>query len=223
MAIILHIETAVETSSVCLSDGTTILGEKINPAQKDSASWLHTAIRDLMNETQTALSSLDAIAVSTGPGSYTGLRVGMATAKGLCFAMQKPLITLNTLKIMAVSAAQHCRDLLCPMIDARRMEVFTSLYTNGLEEKMPAKAMILDASSFHEILEKEPVCFFGNGSIKFKTLVSHENAIFMNLETSALNMVELAEKAYSKGDFANLAYTEPFYGKDFHSSAQQSL
>ena len=109
------------------------------------------------------------------------------------------------------------------MIDARRMEVFTSLYTNGLEEKMPAKAMILDASSFHEILEKEPVCFFGNGSIKFKTLVSHENAIFMNLETSALNMVELAEKAYSKGDFANLAYTEPFYGKDFHSSAQQSL
>ena len=109
MAIILHIETAVETSSVCLSDGTTILGEKINPAQKDSASWLHTAIRDLMNETQTALSSLDAIAVSAGPGSYTGLRVGMATAKGLCFAMQKPLITLNTLKIMAVSAAQHCR------------------------------------------------------------------------------------------------------------------
>ena len=223
MAIILHIETAVQTSSVCLSDGTTILGDKINPAQKDSASWLHTAIRDLMKETQTALSSLDAIAVSAGPGSYTGLRVGMSAAKGLCFTLQKPLITLNTLKIMAVSAARHSKDLLCPMIDARRMEVFTSLYTNALEEKMPAKAMVLDARSFHEVLEKETICFFGNGSKKFKDLVSHENAIFMDLETTALHMIELAKTAYSKEEFANLAYTEPFYGKDFHSSAQQSL
>jgi tRNA threonylcarbamoyladenosine biosynthesis protein TsaB len=223
VAIILHIETAVQTSSVCLSDGTTILGEKINPAQKDSATWLHTAIRDLMKETRSEFSLLDALAVSSGPGSYTGLRVGMSTAKGLCFALQKPLITLNTLKIMAVSAAKHSKDLLCPMIDARRMEVFTSLYTNTLEEKMTARPMVLDASSFHEILEKETICFFGNGSNKFKSLVSHENAIFMNLETTALHMMELAQMAYSKGNFANLAYTEPFYGKDFHSSAQQSL
>src|SRR5215211_2691069 len=169
MALILHIDTAVQTASVCLANDENIIDTLINPSGKESASWLHTAIQGLLDSNSYILQQLDAIAVSKGPGSYTGLRVGMAAAKGLCYALSKPLITINTLQIMAASANRSSTQLLCPMIDARRMEVFTALYDSSLNEIMPSINMILEKDSFAEWLEKYSVSFFGDGSTKAAT------------------------------------------------------
>src|SRR4029079_3666588 len=124
-----------------------------------------------------------AVAVSAGPGSYTGLRVGMAAAKGLCYALRIPLLTINTLQMMAAAAVAEPTDLLCPMIDARRMEVFTGLYTKKLDAVMPAQALILQENSFADVLQKHTVTFFGNGSEKCKTVIQHPNAVFRTITT----------------------------------------
>ena len=134
MALILHIDTAVQSASICLAENEKILGTKVNPAEKESASWLHMAIQELLLKSAISPGQLDAIAISAGPGSYTGLRVGMATAKGLCYALSKPLITINTMQMMANSVEKPSTELLCPMIDARRMEVFTAVYDTSLHE-----------------------------------------------------------------------------------------
>lgn len=223
MSIILNIDTAVETSSVCLAKNDKALGLKINPSQKDSAAWLHVAIKNLLQEHNLTLQQLDAIAVSEGPGSYTGLRVGLSTAKGLCYVAQKPLILINTLQMMAVAAQAESTDLLCPMIDARRMEVFTALFDRHLNYILPSTNLILNENSFGELLKDKTISFFGNGSAKFQQLIKHHNAMFKPLEISALLMVSLSNEKFIKQDFANLAYSQPFYGKDFLSSAKLSL
>lgn len=223
MSIILNIDTAVETSSVCLAKNDKALGVKINPSQKDSAAWLHVAIKSLMEEQNLALHQLDAIAVSEGPGSYTGLRVGMSTAKGLCYVTQKPLIAINTLQMMAVAAQDEPADLLCPMIDARRMEVFTAIFDHQLNYILPTTNLILNENSFYDLLKDHTISFFGNGSPKFRQLTNHPNAIFKTLEISALLMISLSNGKFIKQNFANLAYSQPFYGKNFHSSPKLSL
>lgn len=220
MSLILNIDTAVTGSSVCLASNGINLLCKVNPEHRDSASWLHTAIQSIFKVAGKDLSSVDAIAVSAGPGSYTGLRVGMATAKGLCYALNKPLITLPTLKVMASTALNLEADLFCPMIDARRMEVFTATYNNQLEELEPARNLVIDENSFRHLLENSIVCFSGNGSLKLKSLVLHPNARFQEINVTAADMAQLAEKSHSVEDFASLAYTEPFYGKDFHSTVK---
>lgn len=214
---ILSIDTAVQ-SSICLSNDENSLGESANPLEKDSAAWLHTAIQQLLAQHNVSLQQLDAIAISYGPGSYTGLRVGMAAAKGLCYACNLPLITLNTLQIMASAAVKETTaDLFCPMIDARRMEVFTALYNSSLEEVMPSTNMILEQGAFNDWLQNNNICFLGNGSEKAKAVIQHERAVFSPIKSSAKNMVLLALQKFQKGQFAELAYSEPFYGKDFHS------
>ena len=152
MALLLHIDTAVQSASVCLSKGRTILGVKANPSERESAAWLHLAINELLQENNLKINQLHAIAVSGGPGSYTGLRVGMSSAKGLCFAFTIPLIIINTLKLMASSVEQPTTDLLCPMIDARRMEVFTALYDQSLMEEMKPINLVVDENSFNQYL-----------------------------------------------------------------------
>ena len=223
MSIILNIDTAVQTSSVCLAKNEMPLAIKSNPSQKDSAAWLHVAINELLQEQNLALQQIDAIAVSEGPGSYTGLRVGMATAKGLCYVSQKPLLTINTLQMMAVAAQNESTDLICPMIDARRMEVFTAVFDRQLNYILPPANLILNENSFFDILKSHTVTFFGNGSLKFQQLIEHRNAIFKTFEISALLMVPLSNAKFMEKDFADLAYSEPFYGKDFHSLSRQSL
>ena len=144
MSIILNIDTAVQTSSVCLAQNNEVLALKINPSQKDSAAWLHMAIKEVLKEQNIELKDLDAIAVSEGPGSYTGLRVGMSTAKGLCYVSQKPLITINSLQMMAVAAKDEPTDFICPMIDARRMEVFTAIFDHELNYVLQPSNFILE-------------------------------------------------------------------------------
>jgi tRNA threonylcarbamoyladenosine biosynthesis protein TsaB len=220
VSLLLHIDTAVDAASVCLANKEEVIGLRTNPQAKDSASWIQPAIQQLMEEYDVALQQLKAISVSAGPGSYTGLRVGMATAKGLCYALQIPLITINTLQMMAAAAAAEPTDLLCPMIDARRMEVFTAVFKPSLEPVVPSRAVILEQDSFSELLEKHSITFFGNGSTKFKDIKQHPNANFKAIPVNASHLTALAFQQFVKGNFADLAYCEPFYGKDFHTTAR---
>jgi tRNA threonylcarbamoyladenosine biosynthesis protein TsaB len=223
VSIILNIDTAVEISSICIAENEVPIGVKINPSQKESAAWLHTAIKELIDEKNISLRQLNAIAVTEGPGSYTGLRVGMSTAKGLCYVLNKPLITVNTLKLMAFVARKAHGELLCPMIDARRMEVFAAVLDKELNFVLAPTNLILNESSFIEWLSKESIVFFGNGSVKFQGIMKHPNALFASIEANATSMVSLSYEKFLLREFADLAYAQPFYGKDFHSSIKQSL
>ncbi|ULQ52334.1 tRNA (adenosine(37)-N6)-threonylcarbamoyltransferase complex dimerization subunit type 1 TsaB [Flavihumibacter fluvii] len=219
MSKILIIDTAIDVAGLCLCDGTHIIGEDRNATLKDQAGWLQPAIARLLKKAGLPLSSLEAIAVSAGPGSYTGLRVGMATAKGLCYALSKPLISMNTLKIMAISAKKQLGEnsFFCPMIDARRMEVFTALYDNQLVELMPPQAMILEPTSFDGWLSRSTVIFFGNGAPKYKNLLKNDQAIFRDISLNVSDSAVLAAEMYARNEFSDLAYTEPFYIKPFYS------
>jgi tRNA threonylcarbamoyladenosine biosynthesis protein TsaB len=217
---ILNIDTAVKTSSVCLAEKDKPVALKINPSQKDSAAWLHWAIEELVLETNCRLHNLSAIAVSEGPGSYTGLRVGMATAKGLCFSLGKPLIAINTLKMMANAVTDINTDLICPMIDARRMEVFAAVFDRRLHPVLPPVNLILNEDSFHELLQRHSILFFGDGSIKFQLVVNNPKAKFVSIDCTAEAMASLSYQKYTDGECADLAYSQPFYGKDFYSSGK---
>lgn len=220
MALILNIDTSTETASVCLAkDGRILLLQK-NDQQKDHAAWLHVAIRQIMESAGTALSNIDAVAVTIGPGSYTGLRVGLAAAKGICYALEKPLITVNTLLIMANATRHEEADLFCPMIDARRMEVFTAMYTKELEVVIEPVAMVIDENSFKKELEAGTICFTGSGNKKLQEVIQSEKAIFSAGEFDASHMKELTESLFKKNHFADLAYTEPLYLKEFYTPAR---
>ncbi len=217
MSYILNIDTAVETASVCLSLNDESIALNENPIQKEAAAWIQQAIKELLNNQGVSLNQLSAIAVSSGPGSYTGLRVGMATAKGLCYALKLPLITISTLQMMAVSALGEKDGLLCPMIDARRMEVFTAMYDYELTEVMAPQALILTENSFEKVLQQKKIFFFGNGSVKFSHIATNSNAEFITISTNAKHLVPLSYKSLKAALFADLAYSEPFYGKAFYS------
>ena len=220
MALILNIDTAVDVASLCLAKDGEVLSISKNESQKDHAAWLHIAIRDIFEKNTLELRSVDAIAVTGGPGSYTGLRIGMATAKGICYALDKPLVSLNTLLMMANAANDESADLLCPMIDARRMEVFAAIYTKELQIIKEPAAITLNENSFDEYLLNDSICFFGNGSSKFKAIKRHEKAIFKDLKADASSMTSLSEKKFAEKGFADLAYAEPLYLKEFYSPAR---
>jgi len=220
MALILNIDTAVDVASLCLAKDGEVLSISKNESQKDHAAWLPIAIKDIFGKNSLELRSVDAIAVTGGPGSYTGLRIGMATAKGICYALDKPLISLNTLLMMANAANDESADLLCPMIDARRMEVFAAIYTKELQIIKEPAAITLNENSFDEYLLNDSICFFGNGSNKFKAIKKHEKAIFKDLKADASSMTSLSEKKFAEKGFADLAYAEPLYLKEFYSPAR---
>lgn len=223
MATLLHIDTATEFAVVGFSKDGKLLGQKKNAEQQQHASFLQPAIQTLSKELHLSLHEIDAVAVSNGPGSYTGLRVGLASAKGLCFALNKPLITLNTLQIMAHAASNAFPDVacFCPMIDARRMEVFTGVYDQQLNTVLPVQAMILEANSFTDILNEQVVVFTGSGQEKFGQICKHPNARFAALEHDVTDILPLAEQAFVNQQFADLAYAEPFYSKAFYTTQQK--
>lgn len=216
---ILQIETSTQVCSAAISkDGkTTALKELI--ASNIHAGSLTLFIQDVMDAVSLNFADLDAVAVSKGPGSYTGLRIGVSTAKGLCYALDKPLIGIDTLQMMAegfMSANSNYNGLVCPMIDARRMEVFTAVFDNRLINITPTTAKIIDEESFRDLLESNEITFIGDGASKCADVLIGANANFSSLNyNSAANMSLLAHKAFTIGRFEDVAYFEPFYLKDF--------
>jgi len=216
---ILSIETSTTVCSVAITvDGSTLASQKLF-LEKSHSTLLTVVIEQTMRQVGMEMKELDAIAVSKGPGSYTGLRIGVSTAKGLCYALDKPLIAVNTLLVMAneVNRQNHSQALLCPMIDARRMEVYTALYDAELNELEKTSAKILEENSFDETLNQKQVLFFGNGADKFMALkIGVVNAVFIDdITPSAWSVGLLANQAFLKSDFEDVAYFEPFYLKDF--------
>lgn len=222
MALLLCIDTSTSHASVALAKDGVLMGIKTNQNQRDHASFLQPAIHALLQEANQTLKDINAIAVTSGPGSYTGLRVGFASAKGLAYALNIPLISVETTLVMSAAALSSLKNakgaLLCPMIDARRMEVFTALYSTGLQPVNPISALILTSESFARQLENASIFFFGDGSPKWQTICTHENAFFLDVKWNAADMVGLADKLFEQKNFSSLAYSVPVYGKEFHST-----
>lgn len=221
MALLLNIDTAGETATITIAEKEEVIGCIENANQKDHAAFLHTAIQQLLQNAEVPMNKVDAIAVAAGPGSYTGLRVGMASAKGLCYALDLPLITINTLEILAMASIDQIRDpdaLYCPMIDARRMEVFTAVYDCRLKEILSPSSLILNDLLFKELLESTRIYFSGSGSLKWGGLLKDKNGVMVKTGNTALAMAALAFKNYQSKNFADLAYTSPLYLKEFYTA-----
>jgi len=226
--ILLHIETSTNVCSVALSKSGTCIFSKSNADGMNHAALLSVFIAEALEVLKSQGKSLNAVAVSSGPGSYTGLRIGVSTAKGLCYGLDIPLIAVSTLEVLAAEALKSFEGnenvLFCPMIDARRMEVYSAFYDSKLNLKREISADIIDSDSYSEILSTQPVYFFGNGAEKCKTTLTHSNARFIeNLVPLATNMISLAEKAYSEQKFVDTAYFEPFYLKEFQTTTAKPI
>jgi tRNA threonylcarbamoyladenosine biosynthesis protein TsaB len=217
MSLILHINTALSMGSVSLADDDRVIAERTSDQQSEHASFLQPAIRDLLQDQGLSLRDLSALAVVYGPGSYTGLRVGMACAKGICYALNLPLITVGTLEWMASAATGGEAPLICPMIDARRDEVFTALYDRDGKEVRPPFAAILDGESFGPELQQGKVHFLGNGAEKFERMIQHANAIFTPVLPGCYHLSLLSRSRFRLASFSEVTYTEPMYVKDFHT------
>jgi tRNA threonylcarbamoyladenosine biosynthesis protein TsaB len=230
--LLLTIETASRVCSVALARDGVILDTRESSAPNAHSAVLTVFISELLASAGIEPTALDAVAISMGPGSYTGLRIGVATAKGLCYAIGKPMIAVPTLLGMAGGMHPDPKgdnaltpgpsprgrgEYLCPMLDARRMEVYCAVYDSNLAEVMPTEAKIIDENSFADLLSAGAVIFAGEGAEKCRPLIGdHPNAKFITgFEASAKYLVPLAMERYNKGEFENLAYFEPFYLKDF--------
>lgn len=228
MSCILHIETSTDVCSVALSqDGASIFSQEDFDGPSH-ATTLGVFVDEALSFGDSHAIPVDAVAVSCGPGSYTGLRIGVSMAKGICYAKDIPLISLPTLEVMCVPPLlfHDLPDdaLLCPMIDARRMEVYAAVYDRSLKPVRPTAADIVDEHSYAEFLERQPVYFFGNGSGKCRGKLTHPNARFIdNIHPLAKWMFPLAEKANANQRFEDVAYFEPFYLKEFVASTPKKL
>lgn len=227
-SMILHIETSTNVCSVALSENGTCLFSKSNAEGMNHAALLSVFIAEALEVLKSTDKKLDAVAVSSGPGSYTGLRIGVSTAKGLCYGYGIPLIAVSTLEVLTAQALQLIKDaenaLFCPMIDARRMEVYAAFYNAKGEIKREILADIIDSDSYSEILANQPVYFFGNGAEKCKSTLTHPNARFIdNLVPLAENMISFGERAFAENNFVDVAYFEPFYLKEFQTTAPKKI
>jgi tRNA threonylcarbamoyladenosine biosynthesis protein TsaB len=223
MAVILNIETSTSVCSVALSAEGMILRHHEEMNGRNHATVLSGFIKSCLDFIREKEIKLEAIAVSIGPGSYTGLRIGLSEAKGLAYALDVPLIGVDTLQLMAVSVMfNHDVDpdaLFAPMIDARRMEVYTGVYDMALTPLLNPTPLILDETSYAQFLEQHKVLFFGDGSEKAKAVIKHPNATFIpDITPLAVDMVALADRAYSNRQFLDLAYSVPTYLKDFQAT-----
>lgn len=212
---ILMIETSTDSCSVALCKGLTVLAERHTDSPKSQSSLLAPFVEEVLREAGLKALDCDAVAVSEGPGSYTGLRVGVSTAKGICFGAGIPLIAVGTLRILA-EMGRGKADCIVPMIDARRMEVYSAVFDGKtLEQRAETAAVVLDAESYAELLPHGSVLFIGNGVEKFKPLITSPNALFQNCSPDAGAMAIPALEAWQKKEFKDVAYFEPFYLKEF--------
>lgn len=219
MGVILCIETATTNCSVALGREGELLALKEDYSNNYShAERLHVFIEDILSENQLTPQDLSAIAVSKGPGSYTGLRIGVSAAKGLCFSLDIPLISVPTLTSLARQVDKQAGEYIIPLLDARRMEVYTAGFDSDYQPVFDTRAKILDENSFSDVLDKGKVTFIGNGVEKFQKVCSHENAQFILAKLpSAAEMVGIASEKFENKEFENVAYFEPYYLKDFQA------
>lgn len=214
----LTIDTSTSVCSVALAEGNKVIALKENNEGLNHSVLLGTYIDEILKENHTEARSLEAVAISMGPGSYTGLRIGVSMAKGLCYGAGLPLIAVPTLQALALSVSARIQEdaYYCPMLDARRMEVYTAFFDKDNRTITDTKAEIIDADSFAEILSAHKVYFFGNGSDKVRNILTASNAHYIDkVETSAAHLVSIAGQYLKEKRFADVAYFEPFYLKDF--------
>lgn len=229
MACILHIETSTDICSVAVSEEGVLLFAKEDHARHSHAESLGTFVDEALSFVDGRRLPLAAVAVSCGPGSYTGLRIGVSMAKGICYGRNVPLLGIPTLELLCVPILLHHElpddALLCPMLDARRMEVYAAVYNRALGMRRVVQADIVDGDSYREFLDAHPVYFFGNGAVKCREVLSgHSNAHFIeNIVPLAKMMFPLAEKSLLKGDVKDVAYFEPFYLKEFIASKPKNI
>ena len=223
MSLILNIETSTFVCSVAVTEGEKVVFEKASFDGPAHASLLGVFVEEALNFLKENNLKLDAVAVSNGPGSYTGLRIGVSMAKGLCFGYGIPLIGIHSLDVMAYAAVRKNNEasdcLYCSMMDARRMEVYSAFYDAQLNPVRETSADVIDGESYASYLEKGKVCFFGDGSGKCKPVLTSPNAVFIDeIYPLASNMGALAQKAFNEKRFEDVAYCEPFYLKEFKAT-----
>jgi tRNA threonylcarbamoyladenosine biosynthesis protein TsaB len=216
--ILLLINTALQEASVGLSVNGQLVDQLLNHTQHEHASFLHPAIASICKKNNIQLKELNAISVINGPGSYTGLRVGLSAAKGICYANQLPLICINTLEWIAFGNSEQATDLIAPMIDARRMEVFTAIYTKQFEVGLSPTNLILEEQSYSTALSGHHVLFVGDGAPKWKTICKHPNAHFAEACHTEDHHAGLASIYFKKGSFASLFSAAPYYTKEFYNT-----
>lgn len=229
MSCILNIETSTNVCSVALSQNGVCLYEDVNMEGPSHAQVLAGYVKNAVSFADSHAIPIDAIAISKGPGSYTGLRIGVSEAKGVAYGRDAKLLSVPTLKLLTVPILLGHEELpedalLCPMIDARRMEVYCALYDRALNEVVQTQALVIDSDSFKEYLDKQPIYFMGNGADKCVETIQHPNAHFIkNIVPRAKNMIPLAEMAMAKEQFEDVAYFEPFYLKEFVATKSKKL
>jgi tRNA threonylcarbamoyladenosine biosynthesis protein TsaB len=226
MHYILNIHTATETAIVNLSKGSEALYTKTSSDPKQHAAFLHMAINELLRQEHITMKKVDAIGVTAGPGSYTGMRVALAAAKGFCYALDIPLITFNTLEVMAASTADFIEDidaLYCPMLDARRMEVYTAVYTYNLKEIKPPVAKVITEEFYLDFLEgAKKIVFSGSGSKKVKNFIKRPGFVFSDAGISTGRLSQFSWKKFQESDFENLSYAQPLYIKEFYTTSESA-
>ena len=228
MSTILHIETSTDVCSVAVSEDGQVIFDQEDHSGPNHAERLGTMVDEALSFTDNHAIPFDAVAVSCGPGSYTGLRIGVSMAKGVCYGRNLKLIAVPTLELLCVPILlreiPEEDALLCPMLDARRMEVYAGIYDRGLKTIRPIQADIVEGETYKEFLDKRPVYFFGNGAQKCKAAINHPNAHFIeNIEPLAIWMQPLAEKRFLNEQFEDVAYFVPFYLKDFVAKMPKKL
>ena len=222
MSTILHIETSTKNCSVSIANNGKLFSLKeINTGDYSHAEMLHPLINEALLESKLTIKDIEAIAVGKGPGSYTGLRIGVSAAKGLCFANDIPLISINSLEILAQSITIDS-GLIIPMIDARRLEVYAAIYDKNLNTVRETKAEIIDSHSFLDELQNQKVYFLGDGAKKCKEIILHENAVFIeNVFPSAKKMATISYHKFKNESTEDVAYFEPFYLKNFVATQEK--
>lgn len=224
MPVILSLETSTDVCSVALHENKRRLAQAVVREAQVHASRLAPMIEEVLSEAGVSREALNAVAITSGPGSYTGLRIGTSTAKGLCFALNIPLVTVGTLELLAYQVAAEVEKevLLCPMIDARRMEVYSLVVDSALKIVEPVSAKIIDSGSYLELLRQCPVLFFGNGAAKCRAVITHSNAHFLDgIEPLASSLGEMAAGKLASGKTEDLMTFKPFYLKEFVAKKSQ--
>ncbi len=222
---ILNIHTATETAIVNLSVGPRTLHTIINADTKQHAAFLHPAINGILKKEGIIMKDLSAVGITSGPGSYTGIRVGLAAAKGFSFGLKIPLITYNSLELLALSTIAFAKDsnaLYSPMIDARRMEAYTAIYRFSMEEVEPPSAKILNENSFNDYLNISKIIFSGSGSKKFQHLTKIPDSYFPDINISTKVLTLLSWRKYQQSDFENLSDARPLYIKEFYTTQKKT-